>query len=509
MSDLAGRERRMIRFLTARTRIGLVVAAMAVAVPMVTFAQTTEPASEIVPASDQPAVPNSSLTGDENSTDTDTSVKTVPLAKSSIPAAVENELRRELLDDRAAYIDRWLSVIAIVLTFFSIVAVVLGYIGFKRFREIETEAKSSTETSKEHAAVAKKMVDEIKEKRDEGERIIQNLNAQIAADHPEEAKQVVANVRENPRASLIDKAIADAVSLQQQGKREDAIEKWRALAHIAEGSDNDLATRAWFSSGYLALDEDLKGSVLANDRAIRLNPDLAEAYINRSAAKQKLGQNEDAIADCNEAIRLKPDLDGAYINRGNAKQELEQYEAAIADYDEAIRLKPALVEAYSNRGVAKARLGQYEAAIADYDEAIRLKPDHVEAYINRGVAKHKSGRHEDAIADYDEAIRLKPDHVEAYINRGNAKQELEQYEDAIDDYDEAIRLNPALVEAYSNRGVAKAELGIGKYEAAIADYDEAIRLNPALVEAYSNRGVTKAELGQYEAAIATMTKRSA
>ena len=315
---------------------------MAVAVPMITFPQTSQPTTESEPAVAKAAVANSSPTSDENSTDTDTSVKTVPRAKSSIPAAVENELRRELLDDRAAYIDRWLSVIAIVLTFFSIVAVVLGYIGFKRFREIETEAKSSTETAKEHAAVAKKMVDEIEEKRDEGERIIQNLNAQIAADHPEEAKQVVANVRENPRASLIDKAIADAVSLQQQGKRDDAIEKWRALAHIAEGSDNDLATRAWFSSGYLALDEDLKGSVLANDRAIRLNPDLAEAYINRSAAKQKLGQNEDAIADCNEAIRLKPDLDGAYINRGNAKQELEQYEDAIADYDEGDPPEPSL-----------------------------------------------------------------------------------------------------------------------------------------------------------------------
>ena len=323
MSDLAGRERRMIRFLTARTRIWLVVAAMAVAVPMITFPQTNQPTTESEPAVAKAAVANARPTSDENSTDTDTSLKTVPLAKSSIPAAVENELRRELLDDRAAYIDRWLSVIAIVLTFFSIVAVVLGYIGFKRFREIETEAKSSTKTAKEHAAVAKKMVDEIKEKRDESERIIQNLNAQIAADHPEEAKQVVANVRENPRASLIDKAIADAVSLQQQGKRDDAIEKWRALAHIAEGSDNNLAAGSWLSVGYLAaLDEDPKGSILAYDRAIRLKPDLAEAYNKRGVAKQKLGQYEAAVADCNEAIRLKPDLAGAYLNRGIAKHEL-------------------------------------------------------------------------------------------------------------------------------------------------------------------------------------------
>ena len=348
-------EGKMIRLLTAGTRIWLVVAAMAVAVPMITFPQTSQPTTESEPAVAKAAVANASPTSDENSTDTDTSLKTVPLAKSSIPAAVENELRRELLDDRAAYIDRWLSVIAIVLTFFSIVAVVLGYIGFKRFREIETEAKSSTETAKEHAAVAKKLVDEIKEKRDEGERIIQNLNAQTAADHPEEAKQVVANVRENPRASLIDKAIADAVSLQQQGKRDDAIEKWRALAHIAEGSENDLAARAWVSIGYLALDEDLKGSVLANDQAIRLNPDL----------------------------------DGAYINRGNAKQKLEQYDAAVADYDKAIRLNPDLAKAYINRSAAKQKLGQNEDAIADCNKAIRLNRTWTEP-TSTGATRNRS-----------------------------------------------------------------------------------------------------------------------
>ena len=174
-------EGKMIRLLTAGTRIWLVVAAMAVAVPMVAFAQTTEPAIESVPASDQPAVPNSSPTGDENSTDKDTSVQTEQ------PVAVEvkiqrriNELRSELLDDRASYIDRWLSVITIVLTFFSIVAVVLGYIGFRRFRKIEIEAhkpgalagstplENSAETAKEHAAVAEKLVEaiEINQKRE-------------------------------------------------------------------------------------------------------------------------------------------------------------------------------------------------------------------------------------------------------------------------------------------------------------------------------------------------------
>ena len=60
------------------------------------------------------------------------------------------------------------------------------------------------------------------------------------------------------------------------------------------------------------------------------------------SAKQKQGQYEAAVADCNEAIRLKPDDAGAYLNRGIAKHELGRHADAIADYDEAIRLKTRL-----------------------------------------------------------------------------------------------------------------------------------------------------------------------
>ena len=279
-------EGKMIRLLTAGTRIWLVVAAMAVAVPMITFPQTSQPTTESEPAVAKAAVANASPTSDENSTDTDTSVKTVPLAKSSIPAAVENELRRELLDDRAAYIDRWLSVIALVLTFFSIVAVVLGYIGFKRFREIETDARNSAVVAAEHAQEAKRVVKEIEKTRDKADEIFLGITAETAAGNPEEAKQAVLSVRENPRASLVDEAIANAISLQQQGKRDEAIERWRAVAHIAERSDDALAATAWFSVGYLIQDENPEDALADFAEAIRLKPDYAEAFYNRGALRR-------------------------------------------------------------------------------------------------------------------------------------------------------------------------------------------------------------------------------
>ena len=413
MNDLEDKKERMIQLFITEVRVGLIAATMVAILSMITFAQTTRPIIESTPTATNKVVTSDSLKLDKKNTDHDTSVQTNPPVGPAISAADDveiqrhfNELRSELLDKRAVSIDRWLSVIAVVLTFFGVVVALGGYLGFKQFRDIETEAKNSAMNATKHAEEAERLVaklEKILDKSAEMSREIREIRAEDVAKEPEKAKQTAANVYENPLASMVDKAIAQAIFLQQQGKSGEAIEKWRAVAHIAEEIDNDLAARAWFSVGYLLRDENSECCVLANDEAIRLKPSYAEAY----------------------------------NNRGAAKVELQRYEEAIADFDEAISLEPDLVEAYNNRGIAKAELGRHEGALADYNEAISLKSDYAEAYTNRGNAKGALGQPEDAIADFDETISLQPDSADAYYNRGVAKSELDLIDAARQDIEKA------------------------------------------------------------------------
>ena len=369
-----------------------------------------------------------------------------------------NELREKLLDDRAEYIDRWLAVIAIVLTFFGIVISIAGYFSFKKFRGIEAEARQNVTASKQYTKEAQSLVEEIKAKRGEAELLVEKLNAEKVGEDPDEAGRVAKSVQENPTASLINQAMASAVLLQRQGEIENAIERWRAVAYIAEESNDDLAATAWFSVGYLLFQQKKpEDAIAAYDQAIRLKPDLAEAYNNRGAVKRELGRYEDAIADHDQAIRLKPDYSQAYTNRGIVKRALGRYEDAIADHDQAIRLKPDLAEAYNNRGAVKAILERYEDAIADYDQAIRLKPDYSQAYYNRGTMKAVLERYEDAIADYDQAIRIDPNDAQAYYDRGVAKNSLDRMDEARQDFERARDLARAAGDASL---VALAEQGL-------------------------------------------------
>ena len=402
----------MIRLLMTGVQVGLITATIAVSVPMITFAKTTEVVIKSVPAATKNTTANASSTDNENSADDGTSAQIPPPARLVAPAVVEveiqgrfNELWREYLDDRANAIDRWLAAIAIVLTVFGIVIPIAGFLGFRRFREIETEAKTSVETVTKLAEAAKRHVGEIEKNRDKAKKLIQSMNAETVVDDPENASLAVKNIRENPEASPISRTIALAVSLQQQGKRDDAIEKWRAVAHVAEESDNDQAARAWFSVGYLVQEESPEDGIIAYSRAIRLKPNYV-VYNNRGIANAALERHDAAITDYDEAIRLKPDYAEAFHGRGNVKYMLERYDAAIADYDEAIRLKPDYVEAFHGRGNVKYMLKRYDAAIADYDEAIRLKPDYVDAYYIRGIVKHALGLKDEARKDFETALEL-------------------------------------------------------------------------------------------------------
>ena len=320
-----------------------------------------------------------------------------------------NDLRRELLDSRAKTVDWWLTVTAILLTLLGLIAGYLGIIGFNRFRKIETEARENVESSRKHAEEAGSLVDKIKVQRDEAESILKGLTAKDIRDDPDQARRAAETVQGDPTASPIDQAVAAAVLLQRQGKIEESMERWRAVAIISEVSDKDLAAQAWFSVGYLIQEHRknaFEAAIDAYDKALWLKPNFSEAYNNRGSAKGNLGQYEEAISDCEEAIRLKPDNAEAYNNRGVAKNNQGQHAEAIADYDKAIRLKLDEAEVYNNRGNAKRGLGWHEEALADYDKAIQLKPDYANAYSNRGKTNALLGRTGEARRDFETTVSL-------------------------------------------------------------------------------------------------------
>ncbi len=317
-----------------------------------------------------------------------------------------NELHREFINTSAKNVDRWLTTILGVLAFITIVAGIAGYISWEKLDEI--------------AEKGEKVIEELEKFRDQYRTRLAEYDAERVAEDLTEATRTAEGVQRDPEASVLDRARADAVLLQQQGNIEEAIEKWRAIVNVAGEEEDQLRARAWFSIGYLLNDEELEEKLDAYTKAIGLNPTYFAAYNNRGLVRNDIGlekndpsQHEAALADYDRALRLRPNNAVVYNNIGKAKNDLGDYQAALTNLDRAIELNRTLAAAYNNRGIARTGLGlegndpsQHEAALADYDRAMHLDDAYAHAYNNRGLTKEILNDIDGARADYQQSLAL-------------------------------------------------------------------------------------------------------
>src|ERR1041384_3873173 len=96
----------------------------------------------------------------------------------------------------------------------------------------------------------------------------------------------------------------------------------------------------------------------------------------RGAAYGQKGDLDRAIADFDRAIQIEPNLADAYNNRGAAYGLKGDVDRAIADFDTAIQLNPRLKGAHYHRGLTYKLKGDQARARADFDKEEQLYPDY-------------------------------------------------------------------------------------------------------------------------------------
>ena len=222
----------------------------------------------------------------------------------------------------------------------------------------------------------------------------------------------------------------------------------------------------------------LQESLIANQRAVALSPNDAEAHSNLGITLKNLGRLDDAAASYGKAIAIKPAHADAHSNLGNTLKELGRLEDAAASYSKAIAIMPAHAEAHYNLGLTLHELGRLEDAAASYNKAIAIKPAYAEAHGNLGLTLHELGRLEDAAASYSKALAIKPEQAEAHSNLGLTLHELGRLEDAAASYSKAIAIKPAYAEAHSNLGITWKALG--RLKDAFVSATKSIEIKPTV-----------------------------
>ena len=98
----------------------------------------------------------------------------------------------------------------------------------------------------------------------------------------------------------------------------------------------------------------------------------ASAFLQKGINSIQSEDYQQAIKDFDKAIELNPNLAEAYNNRGLVYGKLGNLQQAIKDFDKAIELNPKYAEAYCWRGIAYVILYNRNQATNDLRIAARL-----------------------------------------------------------------------------------------------------------------------------------------
>jgi tetratricopeptide (TPR) repeat protein len=166
--------------------------------------------------------------------------------------------------------------------------------------------------------------------------------------------------------------------------------------------------------------------------ALRLDPDLRVAYVNRAFAQAALGRDDLAVADLRAAAERFPDWSVAWRKLAEFLTERGRRAEAVEALGQAIAARPGDAPRWAERAALLAEAGERDRAIADYGEALRLEPRRSDWLKARAGLHAARGDHAAALADLDAAVTLTPRYAPAHRERARVLRALGREAEARD-----------------------------------------------------------------------------
>lgn len=128
-------------------------------------------------------------------------------------------------------------------------------------------------------------------------------------------------------------------------------------------ADAGESAQDWFEYGVMIEQDDPNGARQAYERALELDPELVDAYINLGRLVHEGGDPKGAATFYGEALRRSGDDAVTHYNLAVAHEDMDQLEQARFHYERALVLSPHFADAHFNLGRLLERLGEGEAAL--------------------------------------------------------------------------------------------------------------------------------------------------
>jgi tetratricopeptide (TPR) repeat protein len=176
---------------------------------------------------------------------------------------------------------------------------------------------------------------------------------------------------------------------------------------VALGTYNDANVA--LADGNKFLDEgELDKAIDALNQAVKLNPDLAEAWFKLGIAYALVEKRDETLVEANEA---QPEESPK--SKQKATNSEIAFEKAVTAYKKLVEANDQDDVSYFNLGRAYNKLNEDESAAKALKQAVKLKPDDTEYQTELGAILIKLAQYQEAIPPLKKALELDPENIRA------------------------------------------------------------------------------------------------
>lgn len=198
-----------------------------------------------------------------------------------------------------------------------------------------------------------------------------------------------------------------------------------------------------------------KEAIDAFSSVLETEPDNADVYNNIGVAYSCLGDAEHSEYYYTKAIELDPELAQAYINlsdlyfkMGNLASAIGTLQRGSYELEENYTLAHLLARAYIEDG-------RFEDAIIELERVLDAEPENYDAYYDLGHVCFETGDYEGAISNFENVIEYKKEQASEllYYSLAQAYEANNEIDKAISNYLKSIAVNDKFTLAYKKAGI--------------------------------------------------------
>jgi len=190
-------------------------------------------------------------------------------------------------------------------------------------------------------------------------------------------------------------------------------------------------------------------------RALRIDRNNAQIYLQRGTLYQERGIYDNATRDFDLAISLQPDLQAAWERRAQVRaQRADAYVRDLSRLNDFLLSAPGDAELLNSRcWLRTVNNDNLDLALADCNASLAATPNDANVHDSRGLTYFKRGEYAASLADYEAAVQLEPERGHFLYGRGLARLALGMTAEGNADMARAEELEPGVAQDYTGYNI--------------------------------------------------------